>query len=354
MTIKQIILLAVITLTIVITILTIFIILPLISTLPDDLYPNVDGNNDVSPFPTPSTNDPSSNTDEDIVMGRGNTSGNIANIGYIAQTYEWIYIVEARGLFPLYKMRHDESERQRVHPTEQGFTFINIIGDWIYYSNMSVNSGRNIYRLSVDGTIQEKINDEISTSLTVVDGYIYYRNMDDYLYRMQLNGTNIEKVIDEQTNTFCVAGDWIYYGIKGDYGFYKINVNGTERTRLSSDDIEIIVIYEEWVFFTVFDNDRRENLLHKMRMDGSERYQMCDDNIGFFNISDDWIYYSNWSDNEYLYRMNIDGTEKELIYTDRVAMIYILGDWVYYSSIIPLPPMYRVRIDGSGYESLLD
>ena len=68
---------------------------------------------------------------------RGNTIGNIANFGFVAQQGDWIYftrqpefIIEPNPevLSGLYKVRTDGSDLTRL---DDAATFINVVGDWV-------------------------------------------------------------------------------------------------------------------------------------------------------------------------------------------------------------------------------
>ena len=290
------------------------------------------------------------------VPGRGNTPGNITNLGYIVETEDWLYIASPNGMMPLYRERYDGSERHEVNPEERGFTYINIVGDWIYYSNMTGDPGRNIYRIRTDGTGKEKLNDDNSSWLSVVDGWIYYVNNDDdfSLYRIRTDGYGREKISDSQIRTFNAMDEWVYYSVKDEAGIYRVNMDGSNRISICDERADILIIEDGWIYFLVLIDTPFINKLHKMRLDGSECERIAEDDVWFFNISNGWIYYGNNSDERYLYRIRTDGTERGLVYADKTETIYIVGEWVYFSQIASRPPMYRVRTDGLEHENLMN
>jgi hypothetical protein len=124
----------------------------------------------------------------------GNTVGNIANGGIVAQS-----------------------------------------GDWVYYVNY--DDGESLYRIRTDGTERTKLNDDWSTGINVVGDWVYYQNYDDdSLYRIRTGGTERTKLNDEPSSSINVVGDWVYYvNWDDDFSLYKIRTDGTERQQVDYD-----------------------------------------------------------------------------------------------------------------------
>ncbi|MCL2518875.1 MAG: DUF5050 domain-containing protein, partial [Oscillospiraceae bacterium] len=109
----------------------------------------------------------------------------------------WIYykIAESPYLLyykNLYKMRLDGSEKTLLD--EDDIQCINVLGDWIYYCNMS--DGQYLYKIRTDGTGKTKLNENRSFYIHVVDDWIYYLSFNDNtFYRIRTDGSE-RQVVD--------------------------------------------------------------------------------------------------------------------------------------------------------------
>jgi len=85
---------------------------------------------------------------------RGNTVGNIVNGGYVAQKSDWIYYQSNDG-GKLYKIRTDGSSRTKLN--DDSSYWINVVGDWVYYTNFNDDIGK-FYKIRTDGTERQLVD----------------------------------------------------------------------------------------------------------------------------------------------------------------------------------------------------
>lgn len=69
--------------------------------------------------------------------------------------------------------------------------------------------------------------------------------------------------------------------------------------------------------------DKYDFKLYKLNLDTMEKTQLTDDNVQFIVGYGDWIYYSNYSLGGYLYKTNIDGTVNEQLNSVHSIDLYI-------------------------------
>lgn len=221
----------------------------------------------------------------------GNLKGNINSLGFTAVQGNWIYYTNSVGAQSdgyLYKMRRDDTTKTKLN-NDVSF-YINVLGDWIYYSNLSDN-GR-IYKIMVDGSGRAKVCDDTATNIYVTGGWIYY-----------LNGSDGDRI-------------------------YKIKTDGTQRTRISTDMSWDFQVEGNQIYYINVDD---ANSLYKIGTDGSGKTKLTGDKVTFVNVSNGWIYYSNASDNGKLYRIKADKTGRTRLNNDESLFVVVDGDWVYYS-----------------------
>lgn len=297
-------------------------------------------NNEVSTNSVPNTNTKSK------VEIRGNTTGNISCFGSSAMLGDYIYISYGSSLF---KISKDGKSKEVLSDDEA--SSINVIGDWIYYSNW--DDYEKLYRIKTDGTGRQKLNEVSSKYINVVGDWIYYSAWSggNGLYKMRTDGTNREMIFDDSAESVNVVGDWIYYSNKDDDGkLYKIHIKGTGRQKLADDVVWFVNVVDDWIYYS---NESDKYSIYKVRTDGTGRKKINNDETGFVNVVGNWIFYENRSDNEKLYKTQTDGTNRRKLNDEQSNYINIVGDWIYYydnsgkNSIL-----YRIHTDGTDKESV--
>ena len=110
--------------------------------------------------------------------GTGRTRLNDVNSNSINVSGEWIYYY-AGGIiegFKLYKMKLDGTGITKLSedriPLNSSFC---VEGEWIYYTTGSTLSG-SIYKMKTDGTGKTKINEDKSAYINIAGDWIYFSN----------------------------------------------------------------------------------------------------------------------------------------------------------------------------------
>ncbi len=281
-------------------------------------------------------------------LARGNTPGNITNGGLMAQQDQWLYF---KGLFggTHYLLKKNLSSGEIIKVSDDRANYINIVGEWIYYTTGKENYS--IVKIRTDGTERTILADDKAEYMNVVGDRIYYANFSSYakLYTMRVDGTDRGKVYkysDEVSLWVNAFSDWIYYanlfGDPDDYkefseedieqlmmtrGIYKIRPGGSNSIQLNNYDADYINVSNEWIYFTNTDDADR---IYKMKNDGNEQQALTEEGATNLNVSGDFIYYCNKTDKGRIYRIQLDGSEQKCLSEKYASCIYIFGEWVYY------------------------
>jgi len=278
----------------------------------------------------------------------GNIGGNIVNGGVAALQGDWIYY-NSDGLS---KIRTDGTGWTFL--STDNCEYVNVIGDWIYYRNVSDN--HNIYKIKTDGTARTALTHDAQYSYTnnyinVAGAWIYYSGENENLYKIRTDGTEKTKISDNKCSYINVVGDWIYYCNDSDMDsyysgrLYKVKTDGTQSTRLTTNGGEGLCVDGDWIYY--LDN---MSFLYKIRTDGTARTPF-DKQLCGLNVTDGWIYYRLAGGGEgytYIYKMRIDGTGNTIITADFPnninSQINVVGDWIY----LPyLGDVFKIRTDGT-------
>lgn len=296
---------------------------------------------------------------------RGNTTGNIANDGFAAKKGDWIYYANVQDGNKLYKMKDDKKSKIKLSDDNR-VSNINVKGDWIYYEAEAYSNGNNsyteykIYKIKIDGTSKSEIDTTSKSKITsrgpsninVVGEYIYYSNTDG-LNRINVDGTEKRLIDDNSAESIIVDGDWIYCTqyADGSYQLNKIKIDGTQKTTLNSlpsaaieEFILSINVIGEWIYYAKPDG------VYKMKVDGMEETKLTEDKgVYYVNVDGDSIYYSSYNG---LYKVNTNGLQKTIVLNYNLGKINILGDWIYFfkTQYNEDSIFYRMKKDGSGQE----
>ncbi len=292
--------------------------------------------------------DPAPEKPEEV---RGNTVGNIANGGLVAYSEGWIYYSNPEDDGRLYKKKTDGSGVTRL--SDNGAMYINVVGDWIYYStswrplifhHLSAGIGGNIYKIRTDGSAETALNDQPSAFVQVVDDWIYYTGYDleneqAAIYKMSTDGSGQNEIISIDGRHLTVVDGWAYfsvidwenyYSVSDSEGIYKVRVDGSGHERITSAKASSINVVGDWIYYTGLNGEA----IFRIRIDGAEQRRLSDANAYFINVEDDWIYYVNHGDDwRNIYRMRTDGSEKARLSDQRAfPHIFTAGEWLYYAT----------------------
>lgn len=198
---------------------------------------------------------------------------------------DWIYYIDPSDSYKPYKMRIDGSQKQRMN--DYPMSYINVTKDWIYFQNHI--DGSCIYKMKLDGTEVTKISDtgRLDTYLNCVGDWLYFSGTNG-LYKANINGDSCQKLYDGTISDINVRGDWIYFSVFQD-GIYKIRTDGTNAQKIldQRESISEISITDEWIYYEIFygRSELFENIdVYRMKFDGSNNQKF---KITEYNVPDE-------------------------------------------------------------------
>jgi len=287
----------------------------------------------------------------ELLIGRGNSAGNIANIGKVVQYKEWHYFADPNGN-GIYQIHANDIEDRHMYSGEEA-TYINVLGDWFYYSSYA-GGVIGISKMRADGRKSELICDDFALFLTLSDGWLYYIEYEErHIYRIRIDGTGREQLSDIGARKLNLTDGWLYYTSNEQQNIYKMKIDGTEQAMIYEGSVTELNIDGDRIYYRP---DAEDPHIYKMKTDGTGIEQVGDDEVGIINVSDGWIYYSNSEEHYSIYKIRTDGTDRELLLSltsdTESGPILVLDDWIYYQERdgYPRTPWYRLRTDGTGHE----
>lgn len=146
---------------------------------------------------------------------------------------DWIYYVTYSGedIADLYKIKTDGTSRTRLF-SSSGIDSLNVSGQYLYFE-VTDASGQSGYleKVKIDGTQSSAISYDTAEFINVSGDWIYFSNISngDKLYKMKTDGTGKTKISDDDVMFINVSGDWLYYGTYSGEDTIKIKTDGTGR-----------------------------------------------------------------------------------------------------------------------------
>lgn len=205
----------------------------------------------------------------------------------------------------------------------KGFPYMKVVDHWIYYSEDTKYISKEksnfyecFYKMDSNARESKQSSGEYFKSMAVEDGFIYFTTLgDNRIRKMPTSGNKkSDGTIDNKEVDLGIRGvirdlvnGYMYYeDIDGNT--YKIRKDGTEKTKIASIPNNFI-IYGDWMYYVVPGKDNLYQL-RKMKIDGTQDTGLNAYKVEGFAITGDWIYFRN-SGNGNIYRIKLDGTSRE-------------------------------------------
>ncbi|MDQ0252688.1 hypothetical protein J2S74_000060 [Evansella vedderi] len=282
----------------------------------------------------------------------GNSGGNLQNGGRLATDGEWLYFSNFNEGF--YRKKIHGFERQQLSENEAAE--INIVGDWIFY--IDVTRGNQAYRMKKDGSERRQITDVYTENIMVVDDWLYYKPLvyspdgKTRVYWVKTDLTHLEQLL-ENAFQFTVAQGYLLYqnDYPGTIHYLDLDDIDAGPVMLGGTNAKNFFVADGWLYFENADEDDR---IFRQSLDNLQTDALTEEASQGLNVAGDDVFYRNIDDDRSLYRYNIDTEETTKLDDGEVYNIHIVGDYVYYGKAATRVRVqwYRIPIDGTEVEEV--
>lgn len=151
----------------------------------------------------------------------------------ITTSGDWIYyvtIVES-GDSEIHKVKKDGTGLTMVAGATS-IAYMCVSGEYLYFETSDLEGvNGDLMRVKNDGSNNFTVTDDTAEFINVSGDWIYYSNVSDEnkLYKIKTDGTGKIKINDDDAMFINVMDDWIYYGISTSDDTIKVKTDGTER-----------------------------------------------------------------------------------------------------------------------------
>ncbi len=251
---------------------------------------------------------------------------------------EWVYYSNDSKEGRLYKL-HLNGAREfcvtddglRIYSQEDCFI---IDENWVFYINGKDNY---LYKCRADGTAKTRLNNQLTGNIIKHDGYIYYGFYKN-ISRVKLDGTGDQVIFetDGVTKGLTLFDNQLYYQNgsvvrnEGDHYIYKINLDGTGNTAVSSEPSKQFQLHDGWIYYSVEGEGgfpMPEERFCKVRLDGKKETTLFTEQSCYdFAVSANTIFYK--SDSGVLKSFDIVDSTTQTVINASVGTYLVFGDQV--------------------------
>jgi hypothetical protein len=278
----------------------------------------------------------------------GNTTGNLNSLGFTAVQGDWIYYAyyaldtkhKGANYGHLYRVRINGRDTARL--TDSPVAFINVIREWIYYIDVGDNGGW-IYRMMTDGSGKSVVARETATRLTVTQQHLYFIDYTDRnLYRMNLDGTGKTRILDHPVGHYHVSGTTIFYTNMRDSGRLYRHSQG-QSVKIGNDPAGSLQGAGQWLYYT---NGADGDSIYRIRTDGSQRTKLSQGSAAVLNLSGERLFFSSGNT---LFRMGLNGSGLRRVMPSGQELsamwLNVHHGWIY--AVNDKDELIRVRVNGT-------
>ena len=268
----------------------------------------------------------------------GNTGGNILNRGLATQQGNRVYF-NSNGLCTA--MLDMKTGWRKI--TDGNPQYINVIGDWIYYTDDAWP-----YRIKTDGTNKSQILNEKIMFLTATSEYLYFVDFTGSFCRTDINGANKTKLSEDYCSFFYLDKDWIYingynFQEKAQYETVKMRHDGSNKTTLLKDNLNTFLVHNDILYYNFY----KPNKLVKLNQKDKNPLTLNTNYVINTNLSKDYLFFV---DNTLgLYKIKHDSTTISLVYNLLTLELRGSTSLVTIQDYILLfsePFIYKITVDG--------
>ncbi|MGF7060389.1 DUF5050 domain-containing protein [Brassicibacter mesophilus] len=306
--------------------------------------------------------------DETSKNERGNSTANINNGGFVAKQGDWIYYRNYKDCYKLYKVKTDESQKTKI--SDHDATYINIVGNWIYYIN---NNDKNIYKIKLNGNRLTKLNSGPSKNLLVIEDKVYYINEEDgKLYKMLNDGDEKIKITEDICLSFDIRNGRIYYihenERSGKFHIYVLDINGKSENEICNGYyLYNVFVQGNYIYYNhgkgifYLNSEKNSSTIISYGNDSLISESAFGEHIVNFNVLGDWTYFikyecnitTNLRNGKFeVIKMRTDGSNKTMLTSEMYAelrYLSIIDDSIYFVNQKE-DKMYKMTMDGSNQE----
>ena len=291
----------------------------------------------------------------------GNTSGNLLNGGLFCEDDGIVYFSNVNDNGYLYSMNENGSDLKCL--LKAPVSYINSAGKYLYfYQEANKENGAfgslvrtmGIYRMKKGSKNTPDCLDRTPAKILSLCGSdLFYEHYDTAtgikLYKVSIQGGDRHPISEADINPACVIDGNIYFPNMEENFYLSCFKPETETADIIISDMKVYnLVYDNG--FIYYMNVSDDYKLYRYGL--NERYvtKLTDCRVDAFNVLNNVIVYQkNGKDDAALIRMNADGSGTETIASGNYTGISMTSNYIYFTAFGE-DLCYRVPLSGGGVE----
>lgn len=186
----------------------------------------------------------------------------------------------------LYKLDLTTLEYEKL--CEQSVYEPKLVGNSIYYED--IDDGYSLWRYDIDSNSTEKLCDGVVFYCCIGEDAIYYLDtQEDYkAYKIDFNGENKTLLYDGVSSRELCLVDGVLYRSVRDGGIYAEELSTGKQWKVSDVNARSMNVGKNAIYYSDVDNDK---FLYKMNLDGTNRVKLSNQAAELINVYGNLVSY---------------------------------------------------------------
>jgi hypothetical protein len=272
----------------------------------------------------------------------GNTAGNLYNAGLFCENNGTVFFANPDDNNRLYSMDVNGSNLKKL--SNDTATYINADSHYVYYIRDNDNSSldysyfsfhnNSLCRIPRDGGRIVVLDKDPCLYASLLGNYIYYLHYDTEtattLYKIKIDGTERTQLSSAYQFTCSSDGQYFYYNnTETDGSIWVFDTSSDTTSQLYTCNSYMPIVSRDGDAYYL-DADQNNALLHTNVLTGSSPTILTTDSVDMYNVYGSNIYYQKY-DEDYpaLCMVSTDGTDARQLLSGNYSTINITSYYIY-------------------------
>ena len=168
---------------------------------------------------------------------------------------------------------------------------MNLIGNKLYFEYYDNKDGMSLYYSTLDGKEKEQAMDMVINPACVIDGNIYFSNMEDnlLLYSYRPGSDKVLPVLEYSMYDPVLADGYLYFlNMKDDYCLYRYGISSGALEKITSERVDVFNVYKNVIFYQRLKNPA----IFKVNADGSNPVMLAEGTYSNINCTSTYTFFN--------------------------------------------------------------
>jgi hypothetical protein len=181
--------------------------------------------------------------------------------------------------------------------------YVSLIGNYIYYLHYDTENATTLYKIKIDGTEKEKLENTYQYTCSTDGQYFYYNNITTdgsiWSYDTSTDSTSLLYSCNSYMPIVSRDGNAYYLDANNNNALVHTNVYSGSPTTLTTDSIDMYNVYGSTIYYQRYSD--LDSGLCMIRNDGSGLVELLSGTYNTINVTSYYIYVTDYNTGQVLY-----------------------------------------------------